>query len=86
MRRPRWSPCAAGYVLKSAAGEELIDAIRAGLNGRTYISKTIAKSVKDAREIGLMDSRSAVDLLTHRQREILEQLAEGSRSRKLPRC
>lgn len=68
---------AAGYVLKSAAGEELIDAIGAALNGRIYISKSIAKSVKDAREIRSTNGHDAVDLLTHRQREILQQLAEG---------
>jgi DNA-binding NarL/FixJ family response regulator len=68
---------ACGYVLKSAAGEELIDAIGAALNGRIYISKSIAKSVKDAREIRSTDSRGAADLLTYRQREILQQLAEG---------
>jgi len=68
---------AAGYVLKSAAGEELIDAIGAALNGRIYISKSIAKSVEYAREIRSRNGRGAVDLLTHRQREILQQLAEG---------
>jgi DNA-binding NarL/FixJ family response regulator len=74
---------ASGYVLKSAAGEELIDAIGAALNGRIYVSKSIAKSVKGAREIGLMDGRGAVDLLTHRQREILQQLAEGKQVKEI---
>jgi DNA-binding NarL/FixJ family response regulator len=37
---------ASAYVLKSAAGEELINAMCDALNGHTYISKTIAKSVK----------------------------------------
>jgi len=68
---------AAGYVLKSAAVEELIDAIGAALNGRFYISKSIAKSVEYAREIRSRNGRGAVDLLTHRQREILQQLAKG---------
>jgi DNA-binding NarL/FixJ family response regulator len=68
---------AAGYVLKSAAGEELIEALDAAFHGRTYISKSIAKSVKDAREIRPPDTHGAFDLLTHRQREILQQIAEG---------
>jgi DNA-binding NarL/FixJ family response regulator len=68
---------AARYVLKSAAGEELIDALDAALNGRTYVSKSIAKSVNDAREIRPPDTHGAIDLLTHRQREILQQIAEG---------
>jgi DNA-binding NarL/FixJ family response regulator len=68
---------ASGYVLKSAAGEELISAIRDALEGRIYISKTIAKSVKRAREVRPADDRSAIDGLTRRQREVLQLLAEG---------
>jgi len=68
---------ASGYVLKSAAGEELIEAIRSVLNGHTYISRSIAKSVEKAREIKHTNTGSAQDLLTHRQREILQLLAEG---------
>ena len=68
---------ASGYVLKSAAGEELINAIRDALNGRIYISKVLATSVEHAREIRPTKTRSAVDLLTHRQHEVLQLLAEG---------
>ncbi len=68
---------ASGYVLKSAAGEELINAIRDALNGRIYISKVLATSVEYAREIRPTKTRSAVDLLTHRQHEVLQLLAEG---------
>lgn len=74
---------ASGYVLKSAAGEELLDAIRSVLNGKTYISKSIAKSVERAREIKQTNSRSAQDLLTHRQREILQLLAEGKQVKEI---
>jgi DNA-binding NarL/FixJ family response regulator len=68
---------ASGYVLKSAAGEELIDAIGAALNGQTYVSKSIAKAVEHARTIRPTNNHSAIDLLTHRQREVLQMLAEG---------
>jgi DNA-binding NarL/FixJ family response regulator len=68
---------ASGYVLKSAAGAELIDAIRDALNGRIYISKVLATSVERAREIRPTITRSAFDLLTHRQCEVLQLLAEG---------
>jgi DNA-binding NarL/FixJ family response regulator len=74
---------ACGFVLKSAAGEELIGAIGAALDGRIYISKSIAKSVKDAREIGATNDRDAADPLTHRQREILQQLAEGKQVKEI---
>lgn len=68
---------ASGYVLKSAAGEELIKAIRSVLKGRTYIAKSIAKSVEHALAIRPTNKRSAIDLLTQRQREVLQLLAEG---------
>jgi DNA-binding NarL/FixJ family response regulator len=68
---------ASGYVLKSAASEELINAIRDALNGRIYISKALATPVERAGEICPTNARNAVDLLTHRQREVLQPLAEG---------
>lgn len=74
---------ASGYVLKSAAGEELIDAIDAALKGRIHISKSIAISVKHARGIRSTNIRDAADLLTHRQREILQQLAEGKQVKEI---
>lgn len=72
---------ASGYVLKSAAGEELIEAIRAALNGSTYVSKSIAKSVKSARKA--LGTDSAMDLLTDRQREVLQLLAEGKKVKEI---
>ncbi len=74
---------AAGYVLKSAAGEELINAIHDVLHGRTYVSKSIAKSVERALEIPSMKNRSPIDLLTHRQREVLQLLAEGKQAKEI---
>lgn len=68
---------ASGYVLKSAAEEELIDAIHEVLNDRTYVSKSMAASVEHARKIGPTDNPATADLLTHRQREVLQLLAEG---------
>ncbi len=68
---------ASGYVVKSAAGEELVKAIRAALNGRTYISTAIADAVERAREVSSAGDPSAIDGLTSRQREVLQLLAEG---------
>jgi DNA-binding NarL/FixJ family response regulator len=74
---------ASGYVLKSAAGEELMDAIRAALDGRTYVSKQIEQSVQHAREAGPGKDRSAIDGLTRRQREVLQLLAEGLQAKEV---
>ena len=68
---------ASGYLVKSAAGTELIDAVRAVLKGHTYVSKSIAKAVERARQISPRNDRHGIDLLTHRQREVLQMLAEG---------
>ena len=68
---------ASGYVLKHAATEELIVAIRDALAGRTYITPRIAQEVLQ----NLMSRRAGeeTDLggLTSREREVLQLLAEG---------
>ena len=38
---------AAGYVLKDAAGDELVEAVRALYRGQSYFSSTIAEMVKN---------------------------------------
>jgi DNA-binding NarL/FixJ family response regulator len=68
---------AAGYVLKSSSGAEIIAAIQEALRGRTYISPLVAGGVLG----GLMDSlkhpeKKAAEL-TPRQKEILQLIAEG---------
>jgi len=59
---------AAGYVLKSATGEELIPAIRAVAAGRRWIPREVASRLK---------SRNAYEELTAREIEVLNQLARG---------
>jgi DNA-binding NarL/FixJ family response regulator len=66
---------ATGYVLKHSASAELITAIRAALEGKTYITPMIAGEVFQA----MRNSSSAEtgNKLTPRQRAILQMLAEG---------
>ena len=65
---------ASGFVLKHSAPAELVLALRAALQGRTFIAPDLAAEVfrtakeKDADPLGA---------LTPRQREILQLLAEG---------
>jgi DNA-binding NarL/FixJ family response regulator len=68
---------ASGYVLKSAVYEELLSALRSALKGRTYLSRSIAKAVRDYHEVRIDNGRNAIGELTHRQLEVLQQLAEG---------
>jgi DNA-binding NarL/FixJ family response regulator len=67
---------AAGFVLKHAAYSELVSAIREVLKGRMYLTPMIAKDVVD----GLMHvptQPTRLSLLTARQREVLQLVAEG---------
>jgi len=70
---------AKGYLLKDHADEDIERAIRSVAKGRPYFSPSIAQALlKDyvnlMRERHLQDS---YDLLTEREREVLQLLAEG---------
>ena len=66
---------ASGYVLKSAAGAELVDAIRAVHAGRRYLSAPLAEELLDR----MLETRGADPLarLSARERQVLKLLAEG---------
>jgi len=67
---------ALGFVLKHSAPAELVTAIRAALDGRTYVTPALAGEVLRAmsNEPERADPSAS---LTPRQREILRLLAEG---------
>ena len=66
-----------GYVLKNSASDELVTAIREVGNGRTYVSRSIAETVRQALSSRSNTWRSQLDMLTPRQREVLQLVAEG---------
>jgi len=65
---------ASGYVLKRSAASELVAAIRDVLNGNLYVTPLIAKS---ALEGILKVAEKRGPLLSTRQREVLQLVAEG---------
>ncbi|MBL8296277.1 MAG: response regulator transcription factor [Bryobacterales bacterium] len=70
---------ARGYLLKDSAENEVVAAVRALAQGHSYFSPAIAKTLLDEhvrylRNRGLEDS---YDLLTDREKEVLQLLAEG---------
>jgi DNA-binding NarL/FixJ family response regulator len=74
---------AQGYVVKTSASEELIEALRAVLRGQVYVSPALRTEALD--EL-LRPTRKHVkdDLeLTPRQREILQLLAEGKSAKEI---
>lgn len=74
---------AQGYVLKHSAPAELIAALRAALDGKTYVSPAVAGEV--LRVINQTSEKTAdpVASLTSRQREILQLLAEGRSAKEI---
>ena len=68
---------ASGFVLKHSAAEELITAIRAAMEGKTYLTPAIAAEVFKDLQRGANNSATPMSSLTARQREILQLLAEG---------
>jgi DNA-binding NarL/FixJ family response regulator len=67
---------ASGYLLKKSAASELLQAIRAALQGRSYITPQIARSMEEC-FIRNPSGRSHPKLLTSRQRQVVQLLAEG---------
>lgn len=74
---------ACGYLIKDAATEELSLALKAVSKGETYLSPVISKGVID-NLIALSEGKSSTgDVLTPRQREILQLIAEGKSTKEI---
>jgi DNA-binding NarL/FixJ family response regulator len=73
---------ALGYVVKSAASSELLEAIQALLAGRSYLSPAVAHHLVDAVGHG-QPTRSLLAQLTEREREVLALIAEGLSSKEI---
>src|SRR5512147_207035 len=71
---------AMGYVVKHAAGDELLQALRSAAAGRLYLSPLVSGDV--VRRLAQAE-RSPGDTLTPRQREVLRLLAEGRRVKEI---
>jgi DNA-binding NarL/FixJ family response regulator len=71
-----------GYLLKESAGMEVINAIRAVISGKRYLSEKIGEQMIDEyihnREIA--ETGSPLSKLSSREREILQLVAEGKSS------
>src|SRR5579859_4007646 len=71
---------AAGYLLKDAATTELDMAIKVVAQGQFYLSPSISRQVVDNY---LRGGPMGLDLLSPRQREILQLIAEGKSTREI---
>ena len=75
---------ASGYLLKDCAFEELDNAIRAVIANRTYLSPKIADIIiKDYTRLFPKTEFSVFSILTLREREVLQLLAEGKTTKEI---
>ncbi|MBV9084253.1 MAG: response regulator transcription factor, partial [Acidobacteriaceae bacterium] len=76
---------ARGYLLKDSAESDLITAVRSVSTGRTFFSPAISNMlvedyIREIRQRGVEDS---FELLTSREREILQLMAEGKTTKEI---
>ncbi|GJL68850.1 MAG: DNA-binding response regulator [Nitrospirales bacterium] len=68
---------ASGFLLKRSAASELMLAIHAVMKGQFYVTPAIAKDFLDTFTQEMSVPQAETDLLTPRQREVLQLIAEG---------
>ena len=76
---------AKGYLLKDSAEGDLIEAIKTVNQGKTFFSSEISKMLVEdyVREIRSRGFEDSYELLTSREREILQLLAEGKSNKEI---
>jgi two-component system response regulator NreC len=70
---------AKGYLLKDSLRSDVIEAVRSVAQGRSFLTKKVSRMLQED-YIRVMQSRGvedSYDLLTDREREILQLIAEG---------
>lgn len=78
---------AQGYLMKDAAGEHLLKAIREVLSGDVYLSDTVKKDIlRGLRTPGPRNSASPVKPLTNREFQIYQQIGMGKKPREIARA
>ncbi len=67
-----------GYILKEAVGSDLVAAIRAVMNGKSYLYPSIAASVINSYlGKGKPSAEDPLEMLTSRELQVLKLIAEG---------
>ena len=74
---------ARGYVTKSISGDELSDAVHRVADGDAVFSPRLAGFVLDAFRSGDVAADPELDLLTTREREVLQLIARGYRYKEI---
>ena len=76
---------AQGYLLKESAGKEVLAAVCAVHAGRRYMSQQITATMIDdyMHHRDTAEPKSPLDLLSHREREVLQLVVEGKSSKEI---
>jgi len=74
---------AAGYILKRAAEEELVTAIRAVWRGDTYIHPAVTRYLLKDLSPSTSSKKEALDELTPREREVMGYILRGYTNRQI---
>ncbi|MBI3014440.1 MAG: response regulator transcription factor [Candidatus Tectomicrobia bacterium] len=74
---------AAGYVLKSSAPSELLQALREALQDRVYLTPLVMKETTQFLLAGHPETAGGIPSLTPRQREVLQLVAEGRTTKEI---
>jgi DNA-binding NarL/FixJ family response regulator len=74
---------ASGFVLKHSASAELVSAIRAALEGKTFLTGSLAGEVLESMKQQPTQGSDRLGSLTPRQREVLQLLAEGRSAKQI---
>ena len=69
---------AMGYLLKDSDFTEILQAIQNALEGKRYLSASIANEVLEILLNADMDRSDSLDVLSSREREVLQYIAEGN--------
>jgi two-component system response regulator NreC len=76
---------ASGYLLKDCEFDELVQTIRLIADGQTYISPSISRIIVEnyARGSTPEERENAFSVLTQREREVLQLMAEGNSTKQI---
>jgi DNA-binding NarL/FixJ family response regulator len=76
---------AKAYLLKDSLRTEVLEAIRAVAQGRSFLTRKIGRMLQEdyVRELETRGLQDSYDLLTDREREILQLVAEGRQNKEV---
>ena len=72
-----------GYIMKQEGGKKLMEAIRAVLGGRIYVSEKISASILETFSGHRTEGQSSVGRLSDREFEVFQLLGQGEATRQI---